>query len=65
MLLLLIICLLLYVANFIAQKSPNAVPGRSTILHCFEWKFSDIGKECERFLAPKGFAGVQVGNGLD
>jgi len=53
------------VANFLAQKSPNAVPGKSVILHLFEWKFSDIGEECERFLAPKGFAGGQVGNGLD
>jgi len=31
----------------------------------FEWKFSDIADECERFLAPRGFAGVQVGNVLD
>ena len=52
-------------ANFLAQKSPNAVPGKSVILHLFEWKFSDIGEECERFLAPKGFAGIEVGNELD
>jgi len=53
------------VANIHAQKSPNTVPGRSAIVHLFEWKFSDIADECERFLAPKGFAGVQVGNGVD
>jgi len=53
------------VANFLAQKSPNAVPRRSAILHLFEWKFSDIGEECERFLAPEVFAGGHVGNGLD
>ena len=64
MLLLLIICLALC-GKLSCQKSPNAVLGRSAILHLFEWKFSDIGEECERFLAPKGFAGGQVGNGLD
>jgi alpha-amylase len=53
------------VANILAQKSPNTVSGRSGIVHLFEWKFSDIADECERFLAPRGFAGVQVSNGFD
>jgi len=53
------------VANIHAQKNPNAVDGRSGIVHLFEWKFSDIADECERFLAPKGYAGVQVGNVLE
>lgn len=43
-----------------AQKNPNFVPGRTTIVHLFEWKWDDIALECERFLGPKGFAGVQV-----
>ena len=30
------------------------------IVHLFEWKWSDIGEECERFLAGAGFCGVQV-----
>ena len=60
-----LICLLFCVANIHAQKNPNAVDGRSAIVHLFEWKFSDIALECERFLAPRGFAGVQVGNVLD
>ena len=34
--------------------------GRSTMVHLFEWKWDDIAKECENFLGPKGFAGVQV-----
>lgn len=42
------------------QKDPNFVPGRKGIVHLFEWKWSDIALECERFLAPHGFAGVQV-----
>jgi alpha-amylase len=53
------------VANIHAQKNPNVVDGRSAIVHLFEWKFSDIAYECERFLGPKGFAGVEVSNGLN
>jgi len=43
-----------------AYKDPLTAPGRTTIIHLFEWKWSDIAAECERFLAPKGYAGVQV-----
>lgn len=39
---------------------PNWWDDRNTIVHLFEWPFSDIAAECERFLAPKGYAGVQV-----
>jgi hypothetical protein len=60
-----LIFLLFFVANIHAQKSPNTVKGRSAIVQLFEWKFNDIADECERFLAPKGFAGVQVSNILD
>lgn len=38
----------------------NQLPDRSTIVHLFEWKWKDIADECERFLAPKGYGGVQV-----
>lgn len=38
-----------------AQASP-----RTVFVHLFEWKWTDIAKECETFLGPKGFAGVQV-----
>ncbi|KAI8436628.1 LOW QUALITY PROTEIN: hypothetical protein MSG28_010128 [Choristoneura fumiferana] len=37
----------------------NQLPDRSTIVHLFEWKYKDIADECERFLGPKGFGGVQ------
>lgn len=30
------------------------------MVHLFEWKWSDIARECEDFLAPNGYAGVQV-----
>jgi alpha-amylase len=65
MVLLPLVCLLFSVANIHAQKNPHAEDGRSGIVHLFEWKFSDIADECERFLAPRGFAGVQVGSALD
>jgi hypothetical protein len=65
MVLLNLIWFLFSVANIQAQKDPNTVEGRSAIVHLFEWKFSDIADECERFLGPKGFAGVQVSNVLD
>jgi len=65
MVLLHLVCLLFSVANIHAQKNPNNVQGTSAIVHLFEWKFVDIAAECERFLAPRKFAGVQVGNVLD
>lgn len=38
----------------------NQVEGRSVIVHLFEWKFLDIGLECEQFLGPRGYGAVQV-----
>ncbi|XP_059150386.1 alpha-amylase-like [Physella acuta] len=34
--------------------------GKQVIVHLFEWKWTEIAKECERYLGPKGFCGVQV-----
>jgi alpha-amylase len=42
------------------QFDPNFIGKRSGIVHLFEWKWSDIANECEQFLGPKGFGGVQV-----
>ncbi|PPK96150.1 alpha-amylase [Kineococcus xinjiangensis] len=33
---------------------------RSVLVHLFEWKWTDVALECERFLGPKGFAAVQI-----
>ncbi|KAM9688354.1 alpha-amylase 2B-like isoform 2-T2 [Trichechus inunguis] len=53
--------LLLLAAGFCgAQYSPHTVSGRTSIVHLFEWRWDDIALECERYLAPKGFGGVQV-----
>lgn len=43
-----------------AYKDPNVALGRSVMVHLFEWKWNDIASECEQFLAPKGYAGIQV-----
>lgn len=43
-----------------AQWDPNFLPGKTTIVHLFEWRWEDIAQECERFLGPRGFGGVQV-----
>lgn len=44
-----------------AQYNPNTKPGKTSIVHLFEWRWADIASECERYLAPNGYAGVQVG----
>lgn len=52
---------LLTVVSFAkAQWDPHWLPNRSAMVHLFEWKWSDIARECENFLAPNGYAGVQI-----
>lgn len=43
-----------------AQHYPNFKDGRNVIVHLFEWPWNDIAEECERFLGPYGFGGVQI-----
>ncbi|XP_069825113.1 pancreatic alpha-amylase-like [Dendropsophus ebraccatus] len=43
-----------------AQFNANFKEGRTTIVHLFEWRWDDIAEECERYLGPNGFAGVQI-----
>lgn len=47
-------------AALASHHEPNFWGGRVGIVHLFEWKYTDIADECERWLAPKGFAGVQL-----
>ena len=44
----------------LAQHDPHTKHGRTAIVHLFEWRWADIAAECERFLGPNGFGGVQV-----
>jgi len=55
-----LVLLMAMVALTSAQWNSNYASGRTTMVHLFEWKWADIAKECEDFLAPRGYAGVQV-----
>lgn len=52
--------LVLLLAGINSEHNSNQWDSRNTIVHLFEWKWDDIAAECEDFLAPKGYAGVQV-----
>ncbi|XP_072276126.1 pancreatic alpha-amylase-like [Pyxicephalus adspersus] len=43
-----------------AQFNPNVKCGRTSIVHLFEWRWEDIAEECDRYLGPNGFGGVQI-----
>ncbi|XP_036622621.1 pancreatic alpha-amylase-like [Trichosurus vulpecula] len=43
-----------------AQYDPHLRNGQTSIVHLFEWRWDDIALECERYLAPNGYGGVQV-----
>ena len=41
--------------------TPTGAAARGDVfVHLFEWRWADIAKECETFLGPKGYAGVQI-----
>ncbi|KAF7281564.1 hypothetical protein GWI33_004532 [Rhynchophorus ferrugineus] len=50
----------LFISSAVAQKDPQFIDGRNTIVHLFEWKWSDVANECENFLSKKSYAGVQI-----
>lgn len=41
-------------------SDPHFVKDHGGIVQLFEWKWSDVASECESFLSPGGFGGVQV-----
>ncbi|HEY1012076.1 MAG TPA: carbohydrate-binding module family 20 domain-containing protein [Herpetosiphonaceae bacterium] len=43
-----------------AAQAQAVTSPRTVMVHLFEWKWTDVAQECERFLGPKGFAAVQV-----
>lgn len=55
-----ILVLTAVLAAALAYKNPYYASGRSGMVHLFEWKWDDIAAECERFLGPRGFGGIQV-----
>ena len=42
-------------------ESFHGVNGKDTIVHLFQWKWSDIANECEQFLSKWGYGAVRVG----
>jgi alpha-amylase len=44
----------------LGQHDPHFTENRTTIVHLFEWRWSDVAEECERFLGPYGYGGAQV-----
>ncbi|XP_068605416.1 alpha-amylase-like [Brachionichthys hirsutus] len=44
----------------LTQYNPHTKHGRTAIVHLFEWRWADIAAECERFLGPNGYGGVQI-----
>ncbi|XP_054257372.1 alpha-amylase-related protein-like, partial [Macrosteles quadrilineatus] len=48
----------LLVGVCLADKTLDLENG--VIVHMFEWPYSEIARECEEFLGPRGFAGVQL-----
>lgn len=60
MLYLVVVVLAVSFGPCLAQTNPNMWDDRTTMIHLFEWKYSDIADECERFLQYKGYGGVQV-----
>ncbi|GAB0097243.1 Alpha-amylase [Sergentomyia squamirostris] len=56
-----VIVVILWITKCVfGQFDPHFLPGRSVIVHLFEWKFKDIAVECEDYLGPNSFGGVQV-----
>lgn len=56
----LFLSILVFSKLVMAYHNPHYVKGHDTMVHLFEWKWSDIADECEKFLGPIGFGGVQV-----
>ncbi|XP_076812739.1 alpha-amylase B-like [Clavelina lepadiformis] len=52
--------LLTLVGTALAQWDPYFESGRAGIVHLFEWHWDTIADECETFLGPNKFAGVQI-----
>lgn len=42
------------------HNNPHFTGNRSVIVHLHEWTFLDIARECEEFLGPEGYGGVQT-----
>ncbi|XP_040215843.1 pancreatic alpha-amylase-like [Rana temporaria] len=55
-----LLLLFVFVGLSCAQYNSNFRSGRTSMVHLFEWRWVDIAAECERYLAPNGFGGIQI-----
>jgi hypothetical protein len=55
-----LVCALAILSAVGAYNELHYLPGHDGMVHLFEWKWPDIAAECENFLGPMGFGGVQV-----
>ncbi|KAK6757094.1 hypothetical protein RB195_015116 [Necator americanus] len=54
-------CLVLASAhNYYWYDKPQVLEDRPTMVHLFEWKWTDIAAECENFLQHYGYGAVQI-----
>ena len=45
-------------SNLVGPRGPEH--SSSAFVHLFEWSWADVAAECEQWLGPKGFTGVQI-----
>uniref|UniRef100_UPI00398F0C0F pancreatic alpha-amylase-like n=1 Tax=Pristiophorus japonicus TaxID=55135 RepID=UPI00398F0C0F len=55
-----VLAALAFLGGCLAQYTPHTLPNRTSIVHLFEWRWTDIAAECERYLAPNGYGAVQI-----
>ncbi len=53
-------CLLMFGESRAGYSDYHCEEGRDVMVHLFEWRWDDIAEECENFLGPNMFCGVQV-----
>src|SRR3984885_15142767 len=44
----------------VGEGQSVSLGNRTVFVQLFEWKWTDVARECETYLGPKGFAAVQI-----
>ena len=57
-----LIVFMVLITTVCGQWETNYAPGHAGMVHLFEWHWDTIAEECEIFLGPNKFGGVQVSN---
>ncbi|XP_071823678.1 alpha-amylase 4N-like isoform X3 [Apostichopus japonicus] len=55
-----IVLIIVFLSAAYSQFDTNMAVDRQTMVHMFCWTWSDVAQECESYLGPNGFGGVQV-----